>query len=190
MSEFISKLLSSLLPVLFTVFFAWIGNRNDHAKRKQVFEDAKQRIELINAYIASQKLVIDDAAELGVVKKTAANELYNIKAFLDNNLHSLEKASEKSASYWQHFFLLYPMRTGLAVFFRVCFFLTLIVSVLWSIFLTNITFTDPVVQENGWGFNIILVILGSLPSVLVALLLRGLAIKFDTPQKNAQKATS
>jgi hypothetical protein len=83
----ISTAISSLIPILITLLFAWIGNTNVQSKRKQMFEDVKRRIELINSYVASQKLVIDDATELGIVKKTAADELYNIKAFLDNNLH-------------------------------------------------------------------------------------------------------
>jgi hypothetical protein len=186
MLELISKLLSSLVPVLFTAFFAWIGSRNDQAKRKQMFEDAKQRIELINTYVASQKLVIDDAAELGAVKKTAANELYNIKAFLDKNLHSLEKSSEKSESYWQRFFLLYKMRTGLAGFLRVCFFLMLLGSVLYSIFLSSMV-TPASLQNYGLGWIIVAVITWSLPGVLVGLLLRWLAVKFDKPTNSLRK---
>lgn len=64
---------------IITLFFAWIASKNEQAKRKQMFEDAKQRIELINAYVASQKLVFDDSAELGAMKKAAASELYNIR---------------------------------------------------------------------------------------------------------------
>src|SRR5512136_1128408 len=106
LKEVITILLSSFLPILFTIFFAWISNRSEKVKRKQMIEDAKQRIELINAYVVSQKLVIEDDATLRLMKKRAANELYDIKAFLDNSLHGLEKSSEKPESYSQRFFLL------------------------------------------------------------------------------------
>ena len=99
-------LLSSLLSILTTIFVGWMSNRSELAKRKQMIEDARQRIELINAYVASQKLVIDDEATLRLMRKRAANELYDIKALLDNNLHSLEKPTEKSESYWLRFFLI------------------------------------------------------------------------------------
>jgi len=185
-NDLITSLISSLLPILITVVFAWISSRNDQAKRRHVLDDAKQRIELISAYVASQNLVLDDPHELGVIKKTAANELYEIKAFLDTRLQSLEKSSEKSENYFQRFFLLYKMRTRLAGFFRVCFFLMAIVSIVWSFTLSSLNFTSESVQEYGLGFNIALVLILSLPVVLVALLLRWLAIKYDKPASSTQ----
>jgi len=152
-NDLITSLISSLLPILITVVFAWISSRNDQAKRRHVLDDAKQRIELISAYVASQNLVLDDPHELGVIKKTAANELYEIKAFLDTRLQSLEKSSEKSENYFQRFFLLYKMRTRLAGFFRVCFFLMAIVSIVWSFTLSSLNFTSESVQEYGLGFS-------------------------------------
>jgi len=177
----ISSLISSLLPILVTVLFAWLGNRNERSRRKQMFDDAKQRMELINTYVTSQKLVVDDPNELGNVKKTAANELYAIKAFLDNRLHSLEKASEKSENYFQRFFLLYHMRSRSAGFFRAFFFLMLFASALWSAFLASTSFRLASEQEWYLVTPIIVIIIFTLPGVLVTLLLRWLAIKFDKP---------
>jgi hypothetical protein len=181
MSEFTTNLLSSLLPVLLTAFLAWMGNRKDQARRKQIFEDAKQRIELINAYVASQKLVIEDTAELGVVKKTAAKELYDIKAFLDNKLQSLEKSSEKSESYVQRFFLLYKMRSGLASFFRATFFFMILMSIIWSFFMSDQLFAPESLKEYGLGNTFLGLLVYSIPVVLVAFLFRWLAIKYDKP---------
>jgi len=174
-------LLSSLIPIIVTGLYAWIGSRNAQSKRKQTLEDAKQRIELINSYVASQKLVIDDATELGVVKKTATDELYKIKVFLDNNLSSLEISSEKLETYWQRFFLLYKMRTWMAGFFRVGFFIILFISILFTIILTIGSFTPSSIQEYGLGFNIVMIVIASIPGILIAMLLRWLAIKFDKP---------
>jgi len=184
MSEFMSKLLSSLLPVLLTAFLAWIGNRKDQARRKQIFEEAKQRIELINAYVASQKLVIEDAAELGVVKKTAANELYDIKAFLDNKLQSMEKVAEKSENYLQRFFLIYKMKTWAASFFRACFFMALFVSVIWSIYISSKILQDTYKYEVATP--IILIIVFTVPPVLAVLLFRWLATKLDKPKNSTE----
>jgi hypothetical protein len=190
-TDAISSLISSLLPIVITLFFAWISSRNELAKRQRIVEDAKKRIELISAYITSQSLVLDDPDELGAIKKTAANELYAIKAFLDNKLQSLEKSSEKSEHYFQHFFLLYKMQTRLAGFFRACFFFVLLISVflLYGTFLGS--FTPEYVQENGLGSIILgIIIFVVLPSVLIVLLFRWLAIKYDKPVNSNQMAES
>jgi hypothetical protein len=177
----VSAIISSVLPIIFTLLFAWLSSRNDKAKRIRVFEEAKQRIELISAYVTSQDLVIDDAKEIETIKKTAANELYDIKAFLDDTLQSFEKSSEKSESYFMRFFLLYRMQTLAARFFRVLFFIVLFISIIWSIFIASISFTPDSVQEFGMGFEITMVVIASLPAVLIALLLRWAALKFDKP---------
>jgi len=190
MSDYISILLSSFLPIFLTVLFGWIGNRNDRAQRRKMFDDAKQRIELINAYVASQKLVIDDTTELGNLKKIAASELYAIKESLDKKLRSLEKHSEKSESYWRRFFLLYKPRTGLAGFFRAFFFLMLLMSILWSAFWASIYFAPASLQKYNLAISIIVVIIFALPGVLVILLLRWLAIKFDKPANSPEKVES
>jgi hypothetical protein len=159
-----------------------MGNRKDQVRRKQIFEDAKQRIELINAYVASQKLVIEDAAELEVVKKTAAEELYAIKTFLDSKLQSLENSSEKSESYIQRFFLLYKMRSGLASFFRATFFFLVFMSIIWSFFVSNQLFAPEPLKEYGLGSTILGLLVYSIPVVLVAFLFRWLAIRYDKPK--------
>jgi len=189
-NELISIFLSSLIPLLITALFAWINSRNERAKRKWIFEDSKQRIELISAYVASQNLVIDDPNELGTVKKTATEELYKIKASLDNKLKNLEEDNEKSDSFLQRFFLLYKMRTRLASLFRALFFIMLLISALWSIILSSTSFTPESVQKYGLGFSIAIVIIVTLPPVLVALLLRWLAIILDKPANSMEKAES
>ena len=186
-NDTIWSLISSLLPIVITLLFAWLSSRNDQARRKQIVEDAKQRIELISEYVASQNLVLDDPNELGVIKKIAASELYDIKAFLDNKLQSLEKSSEKSEGFFQRFFLLYKMRTGAASFLRICFFMVLLASIFWSILMSSIGFSPEQLQENGWGLSIAVLIMLTTPAVLVALLLRWLAIKFDKPADSTEK---
>jgi len=185
--DFIASLISSLLPIFITFLFAWISNRNDQAKRRHVIDDAKQRIELISAYVASQNLVLNDPNELGVIKKTAANELYGIKSFLDNKLQSLEKSSEKSENFFQRFFLLYKMRTWLASLFRVGFFSILLLSVLFTILISSTSFSPSSIQEFGLGFNIVMVVIASIPGILFAMLLRWLTIKFDNPSSTIAK---
>ncbi len=176
-SEFISTLISSLVPILITLFFAWLSNRNDQAQRKNIIEDAKSRIDLINEYVASQSLVINDPDKLGEIKKTAANELYEIKTFLDNKLQSLEKTSKRSGEPLQHFFLLYKMNTFWARFLRVVFFITLIFSVLWST--TLVAFGGN--NTNTMVENYIIEFIAILPAILIALLFRWLAIRSDKP---------
>lgn len=154
-----------------------------------MIEDAGQRIELINAYVASQKLVIDDDATLRLMRKRAANELYDIKALLDNNLHSLEKASDKSESYWLRFFLIYPMATVLAKILHVCFFLALIPSVVLNFILIGVLIAPEMVQEEygGWASSMFIFLIFFLPTISIVLLLRWLAIKFDKPVDSIKK---
>ena len=182
--DFIASLISSLLPIFITLLFAWISSRNDQAKRRHLIDDAKQRIELINAYVASQNLVLNDPNELEVIKKIAAKELYGIKSFLDSKLQSLEKSSEKSESFFQRFFLLYKMRTGLASLFRVGFFSILLLSVLFTILISSTSFSPSSIQEFGLVFNIVMVTIASVPGILFAMLLRWLTIKFDKPSSS------
>jgi hypothetical protein len=182
--ERIISLLNSLLPIVITLVFAWLSSRNDETKRRQLVEDAKQRIELISAYVTSQTLVIDDPNELGEIKKTVANELYEIKAFLDHTLQSLDQTSEKSEDFFRRFFLLYKMNTRLASFLRVIFFIILFVSVIWSIIVPSFMFTPLPDQETGPDdtvINLIGTVVLVLPVVLVAMMVRWLAIKFDKP---------
>lgn len=181
--ETIAALISSLFPILITLFIAWIGSRNEQSKRARIMEDARQRIELINAYITSQNLVIDDPRELESIKKTAARELLDIKTFLDDKLQSMKKSSEKSESYFQRFFLLYPMRTGLARFFRVCFFIALPFSIIWSILFSSAIISGNVV-ETSLSVSIISLSILVLPAVIGVLVLRWLAIKFDKPERS------
>jgi hypothetical protein len=149
-------------------------------------EEAKHRIELIKEYVISQGLAIDDPTELGEIKKTAAKELYDIKTFLDLQLQSLQKTSEKSDSSLQRFFLLYKMKTSLAAFFRVAYFIVLFASILWSILVSSLIF-NPVpgmgIESNIASVNILATIILTVPVILVALLLRWLAVRFDTPPK-------
>jgi hypothetical protein len=179
-SELIAALISSLLPIAITVIYAWLSSRNDRSRRRQVVDEAKQRIELISAYVASQTLVLDDAGELGAIKRTAARELYDIKAFLDATLQSMEKSTEKSESYLQRFFLLYGMRTGLASLFRTLFFIMLAVSVLWSVFISTLAFAEDM-QELGLGVQIVVALMFVIPVLLIALGVRWLAVRFDKP---------
>ena len=155
----------------------------------QCAEEAKRRIDIINAYVTSQNLVIDDPTELGKIKKTAANELYGIKAFLDHTSQSLKKSSEKSDNFLQRFFLLYKMKTVLATFLRSVFFIVLFVSVLWSIFVPSVMFTptEGIVAEAGDAvINLISSVILVLPVILVAMLVRWLATKFDKPEKETE----
>jgi hypothetical protein len=78
------------------------------------------------------------------------------------------------------------MRTGLAGFFRVCFFLMLLGSVLYSIFLSSLV-TPASLQDYGLGWIVVAVITWNLPIVFIALLLRWLAIKFDKPTDSLRK---
>ena len=190
-NDVISSLISSLLPIVITLLFAWLSSRNDQAKRKHIVEDAKERIELISTYIASQSLVVDDPDELGVIKKTAANELYGIKAFLDGNLQNLEKSSEKSQHYFQRFFLLYKMQTRWASFFRACFLFVLLGSVLLLYGTYLGSFTPENLQDSGLGPVILgIIIVEIIPIVSVVLLFRWLAIKYDKPGNSNQTAKS
>lgn len=182
--ETVQALVTSLLPILITVLFAWLSSRNDQSKRRQLIDDAKQRIELISAYVSAQGQVLDDPAQLERIKGAAAGELYEIKAFMDDKLQSMEKSTEKSESYFQRFFLLYRMRSGLASFFRLGFFGALALSILWTIFL----FDPADVQELGLMFSIAMYIALSLPPLLVALFLRWLALRFDRPPQAAPSA--
>jgi hypothetical protein len=176
-SELISTFISSLVPILITLFFAWISNRNERSQRKNVLEDVKSRIDLINEYVAAQSLVINDPERLGEIKKTAANELYDIKTFLDNKLQSLEKTSKRSSEPLQHFFLIYKMNTIRARFFRVVFFITLLFSVLWS----TILFAFGTNNTNTLVEDYIFEIIAILPAILIALFFRWQAIKSDKP---------
>jgi hypothetical protein len=181
-SELIAALVSSLLPILITIIFAWMSSKNDQAKRRQVIEEAKQRIEIISAYVTSQSLVLGDPGELEAIKRTAANELYEIKSFLDGTLQTLQKSSEKEESYFQRFFLLYPLCSALARFFRVLFFIALVVSILWSIFISTIAFSADMVGDIGMAASVVVALIFMIPVLLVALVLRWMAIKNDKPR--------
>ena len=174
-SELMSTLISSLVPILITLFFAWISNRNDQSQRKNLLEDAKSRINLINEYVAAQSLVINDPDRLGEIKKSAANELNDIKTYLDNKLQSLEKTSKRSGEPLQHFFLIYKMNTFGAALFRILFFITLVFSILLSIFNISVNYSDAVSQL------IFDSIVFTTPFILFAFLFRWLAIKLDKP---------
>lgn len=179
-------LINSLLPIMATFFLAWLSSRNEQTRRRSRLEEARHRIELIKEYVISQELAIDDPAELGEIKKAAARELYEIKAFLDLNLQGFEKTSEKSESFFQRFFLLYKMKTGLAAIFRVAYFIVLFVSILWSILVSSLIF-NPLSSLGSTStdalINILATIMLTLPVILVALLLRWLAVRFDTLQR-------
>jgi len=179
-------LINSLLPIIATLFLAWLNSRTEQTKHRSRMEEAKHRIELIKEYVISQELAIDDPTELGEIKKAAAKELYDIKAFLDLKLQSLEKTSEKSDSFLQRFFLLYKMKTGLAAFLRVAFFIVLFVSILWSILVSSLIF-NPLSSLGSTSTdaltNFLATIMLTLPVILVALLLRWLAVRFDTLHK-------
>jgi hypothetical protein len=185
----ISSLISSLLPILITILFAWLGSRNEQSKRKQMVEDAKQRIELLSTYITSQNLVVSDPHELENLKKSAANELYDIKAFLDNKLQSFDKASEKSENYLLRFFLLYKMQTGVANFFRLCFFVVLLLSVFWSVFISSIVFTD-IQQSSDLIISVVAFIILAAPALLLVLLVRWLTIRYDKQKNSLQTVES
>jgi hypothetical protein len=174
-SELISTIISSLLPIFVTLFFAWLSNRNDQVKRRNMIEDAKSRIELINEYVSAQNLVIPELSKLEEIKRTAANELYDIKKFLDNNLQSLEKTSKRSDEPIQRFFLIYKMNTFWAALFRILFFITLVFSILLSIFNISVNYSDAVSQL------IFDSIVFTTPFILFAFLFRWLAIKLDKP---------
>jgi hypothetical protein len=179
--EIASALIGSLIPILITTFFAWLGNRNDQSKRKKLIDDARQRIELINTYIASQSLVVSDSHELEAIRKAAANELCGIKELLDHRLQRLQKAAETSDNYLLRFFLLYGMRSGRARFFRLCFFATLVAAAFIAFLLVSTAFSASSIQEYGISFNVIMTILMSMPGILLALMFRWLAKISDRP---------
>jgi hypothetical protein len=170
-------IVKSLLPFLITLVVAWLNNRNERAQRRQLVEDAEKQIELISAYVNSQSLVLSDPAQLAQIKKAAADELYEIKTFLDEKLKSLEKASKKSDHFLQHFFLLYQMNGTAAGIFRVLFFLMLLLSIPYSFG----------VFSNGAPslYDLLLSLVVMLPAILLVLLFRWLAIRFDKPTKPA-----
>ncbi len=188
MKEITSALIGSLIPILITTFFAWLGNRNDQSKRKQLIDDTRQRIELINTYISSQGLVVSDPHELEAIKKAAANELCSIKELLDHRMQRLQKASETSDNYLLRFFLLYGMRSGRARFFRLCFFATLVAAAFIAFLIVSNAFSASSIQEFGIGFNVIMTILTSMPGILLALLFRWLAKIAEKPLHPARGA--
>ncbi len=57
-------LIGSSIPLLIATLFAWLGNKNYHAKRSSLIDHARQRIEPINAYGAPRQLATGDLAEL------------------------------------------------------------------------------------------------------------------------------
>lgn len=150
---------------------AWLNNRNERAQRLKLIDDAKKQIDLITAYVNSQSQVLNDPAELAEIKKDAAGELFDIKTFLDEKIKSLEKASKKSDHFLMHFFLLYKMNTLTAGFFRIIFFLMLLLSIPYSL----LVFSGTALTLIDFILNLVVM----LPAILLVLLFRWLAIRFD-----------
>ncbi|MFQ6538795.1 MULTISPECIES: hypothetical protein [Aphanothece] len=179
MKDIASALIASLIPLLITTFFAWLGNRNYQAKRSSMIESARQRIEFVNVYVSSQCQVVSSQDELEGIRKAAAQELRDIKKVLDCRLQSLQQAAEKSENYLFRFLLLYRMHSGMARFFRYCFFATLFLATCISYVFAVEFFKPSAILETGFGLSVILTVMVSAPGVLLAFVFRWLAKRFD-----------
>jgi len=78
-----------------------------------------------------------DSEELAQIRQSAGGELSAIKKSLEEDLRKIGKDSPQSGNFLQRFLLLYKIHTRTAAFFRVLFYLTLLVSFLWSLLFTS-----------------------------------------------------
>jgi hypothetical protein len=120
-----------------------------------------------------------DSEELAQIRQSATRELSAIKKSVEEDLRKIDKDSPQSGSFLQRFFLLYKMHTRLAAFFRVMFYLTLVVSFLWSLLFTSII--RGFIAEGSYSLfvNLLVLLLFITPAVLIVLFVHWLAIKAD-----------
>jgi ABC-type multidrug transport system fused ATPase/permease subunit len=183
--DLILTILGSFLPVIITTLIAWLGNRSLSSKRGRTVSMAKQRVDFIHAYISAQNASMGDSEELAQIRQSAAKELSAIKKSVEEDLRKIEKVSPQSGNFLQRFFLLYKMYTRLAAFFRVLFYLTLVVSFFWSMLFTSIIRTFIAEGSYSLFISLLVLLLFIMPAVLIVFLMRWLAVKADKPGRSA-----
>ena len=176
-------ILGSFLPIIITTLIAWLGNLGLSSKRGRIVTLAKQRVDFLNAYLSAQNVVMGGSEELTQIRQSAARELSAIKKSLEEDLRKIDKDSPQSGNFLQRFFLLYKMHTPSAAFLRVLFYLTLLVSFLWSMLFTSII--RGFIAEGSYSLfvNLLVLLLFITPAVLIVLFVHWLAVKADRPGK-------
>ena len=182
--DLLLTILGSFLPIIITTLIAWIGNLGLGSKRGRIVTLAKQRVDFLNAYLSAQNAAMGDAEELAQIRQGAARELSAIKKSVEDDLRKIDKDSPQGENFFQRFFLLYKMHTRLAAFFRVLFYLTLLVSFLWSMLFTSIIRVFIVEGSYSLLINLLVLLLFITPAVLIVLFVHWLAVRTDKPSRS------
>lgn len=182
--DLLLTILGSFLPIVITTLIAWLGNRGLSSKRGRIVTLAKHRVDFLNAYLSAQNAVMGDSEELAQIRQSAGRELSAIKKSVEEDLRKIDKDSPQGENFFQRFFLLYKMHTRPAAFFRVLFYLTLLISFLWSMLFTSII--RGFIAEGSYSLfvNLLVLLLFIAPAVLIVLLVHWLAVRADKPSRS------
>jgi hypothetical protein len=179
-------LLSGLLPVVLTVAFGWLEQRDEEAKRLKVIDVATKRMCWLDAYLNMQRNVLPPE-QFENVKHEVSREVEQVNQELKGDLRQIEKMLLKSKKgSFQKVFLTYKMKGWIANACRFAYYVFFAFSILFSVFIASSILTHSTGTQSVKIFSMIFALFFN-PFWLFTLLFRWLAKKLDRKEERLQE---